>query len=143
MWRTKSFSELSTKELFEIYRVRVATFVVEQNRVYQEIDNNDLNALHVFDQDDHIVAYTRIYKEDQGVTFGRVLTDPAHRGQGLGGQLLEHVLSAIKKHYSGLDISIEAQVQVQGFYQKYGFRLVGEPFIFNSTPHIKMVHDPF
>ncbi len=34
MWKTKSFSELSTKELYEIYHLQV-TFVVAQNRIYQ------------------------------------------------------------------------------------------------------------
>ncbi|HBF75863.1 MAG TPA: GNAT family N-acetyltransferase [Lactobacillus sp.] len=142
MWKTKSFSELSTKELYEIYHLRVATFVVAQNRIYQEVDENDLNALHVFYQDDRIIAYSRIYKEDDHVTFGRVVTDPAHRGMGLGDQLMTNVLTAIRMHFSHLPIEIEAQVPVKGFYEKYGFKTVGESFIFNSTPHIKMVHDP-
>lgn len=142
MWKTKSFSELSTKELYEIYHLRVSTFVVAQKRIYQEVDENDLSALHVFYQDDSIVAYSRIYKEDHHVTFGRVVTDPAHRGIGLGAQLMSNVLTAIQQHFAGLPIEIEAQVPVKGFYEKYGFKTVGEQFIFNSTPHIKMVHEP-
>lgn len=141
MWKTKSFSELSTKELYELYHLRVATFVVAQKRIYQEVDENDLKALHVFYQDDCIVAYSRVYKEDGHVTFGRVVTDPVHRGIGLGDQLMTNVLTAIRTHFGYLPIEIEAQVQVQGFYEKYGFKTVGEPFIFNSTPHIKMVHE--
>lgn len=33
----KRFSELSTEELFKIYRLRVAVFVVEQQCAYQEL----------------------------------------------------------------------------------------------------------
>ena len=142
MWKTKSFSELSTKELYEIYHLRVATFVVDQQRIYQEVDENDLKALHVFYQDDSIVAYSRVFKTDAGVTFGRVVTDKAHRGIGLGDQLITNILTTIRTHFAHLPIEIEAQVQVEGFYQKYGFKPVGKQFIFQSTPHIKMVHDP-
>ena len=37
----KRFSELSTEELFKIYRLRVAVFVVEQQCAYQEVDEAD------------------------------------------------------------------------------------------------------
>ena len=33
----KCFDELSTKELYEILKVRAAIFVVEQNCVYQDL----------------------------------------------------------------------------------------------------------
>ena len=47
MWTLRSFSELSTRELFEIYQARVAVFMVEQNCAYQEIDEKDLKALYL------------------------------------------------------------------------------------------------
>lgn len=142
MWQTKSFSELSTKELFEIYRLRVKTFVVDQQRIYQEVDDNDLIAQHVFYQDDRVIAYSRVFKQNDGVTFGRVVTDAAHRGIGLGDQLMSQILNTIRTHFPNLKIEIEAQVQVEDFYKKFDFQPVGEPFIFNSTPHIKMIHAP-
>ena len=37
-------------------------------------------------------------------------------------------------------IEIEAQEQVVGLYEKFGFVNQGEPFIFESTPHIKMIY---
>lgn len=43
----KSFSQLTTDELFEIYRVRVAVFVVEQNCAYQEVDLTDKLSYHL------------------------------------------------------------------------------------------------
>ena len=38
-------------------------------------------------------------------------------------------------------IEIEAQEQVVGLYEKFGFVTQGEPFIFESTPHIKMIYN--
>lgn len=37
----KRFEELTVEELYEILKIRVAVFVVEQNCPYQEIDGKD------------------------------------------------------------------------------------------------------
>lgn len=34
----KHFRELTAEELYDIYRLRAAVFVVEQNCVYQDVD---------------------------------------------------------------------------------------------------------
>lgn len=139
MWETKSFAELSTKELFEILYLRTKIFVVDQERIYQEVDEHDLDSIHVFNMiDGKIAAYARIFNQNGNVTFGRVVTDPKYRGQGLGKELMEHVLEVIHQDFNGKDIEIEAQVQVQNFYRKFNFESVGDVFLFNHTPHIKM-----
>ena len=43
----KKFDELTTTELYEILKAR-AVFVVEQNCVYQDLDDIDYDSLHVF-----------------------------------------------------------------------------------------------
>lgn len=141
MWATKKFSELTTNELFEILYLRTKIFVVDQNRVYQEVDQHDPESIHVFDViDGKIAAYARIFKQGNNVTFGRVVTDPSYRGQGLGKELVEHVLEVIQDNFADQEIEIEAQVQVQDFYRKFDFISQGETFLFNHTPHIKMTH---
>ena len=47
----KRFSELSAEELFEIYKLRVSVFVVEQNCPYQEVDDADRVAHHLWFRD--------------------------------------------------------------------------------------------
>lgn len=139
MWKIKQFSELTTKELFEILYLRTKIFVVDQNRIYQEVDDHDLESIHIFNIiDGKIAAYARVFPQNGNVTFGRVVTDPKYRGQGLGNELMEQVLNAIKENYPAKTIEIEAQVQVEGFYKKFGFQTHGEPFLFNHTPHLKM-----
>ena len=44
----KHFSELSAEELFEIYKLRVSVFIVEQSCPYQDIDDADKSAYHVW-----------------------------------------------------------------------------------------------
>ena len=43
----KRFQELSLEELYEILRLRSAVFVVEQDAVYQDLDDLDQDALHL------------------------------------------------------------------------------------------------
>ena len=142
MWTVKSFSELTATELHAILKLRVAIFVVAQNRVYQEVDDDDLKARHIFKVvDGQVAAYARIFETlDGAVTIGRVVTNPAFRGQGLGSELMTQVMAAIKQYYGDLPIKINAQEQVEGYYQKFGFETQGAPFTYHSTPHILMTH---
>lgn len=142
MWKVNTWQELTPTEIYQILDLRVSTFVVEQQRIYHEIDQHDLSALHVFLQrDNKVVAYARIFLKDPNtVTFGRVVISKDIRGEGLGAQLLKQIMTTIQKHFTGKTIEIESQAQVQGFYERIGFRAIGDPFIFESTPHIKMIH---
>ena len=57
----KTFSQLTTTELFQIYRLRAAVFIVAQSRVVQDPDDVDLIARHIFIKDgDAIVAYAPV-----------------------------------------------------------------------------------
>lgn len=140
MWEIKKFNELSTKELFDIYKLRQKVFVIEQNRLYREVDDIDLEAYHIFKYlDNELVAYARVFKEDDHISFGRVVTENSQRKNGLGKSLMHEVLSFIKRKFPGSRIEIEAQSYVQGFYEKFKFERVGDEFLFNTTPHVKMI----
>ncbi|EEU30713.1 acetyltransferase, GNAT family [Limosilactobacillus coleohominis 101-4-CHN] len=146
MWEVKKFDKLTVSELYQIMVLRAKVFVVDQKRIYQDPDNRDQQAIHIlkYDQDGEVVAYARVFLTDERtVTFGRVVTSNKFRGQGVGGQLLDKIMEVIKRKFPGKSIEIEAQKQVQGFYERAGFVSEGKPFIYKSTPHIKMVHQPF
>ncbi|KRM67500.1 acetyltransferase [Apilactobacillus ozensis DSM 23829 = JCM 17196] len=143
MWKIKNFNDLSIEEFYKIMHLRIETFIVEQKRIYQELDAHDLKAKHIFyEKDDEIIAYARIMEEDVHVTFGRVVASSKHRGEGLGKQLLDNIMKAIKQYFPNKLIEIEAQQQVEKFYAKAGFTSQGDSFIFASTPHVKMIHQP-
>ena len=64
--RIQTFDELSTRELYEILRVRSAVFVLEQNCNYVDMDGIDFRAIHVaLWQGSEIVAYCRVFVERQ------------------------------------------------------------------------------
>lgn len=136
----KTFEELSTIELYEILKARAEIFVVEQNCIYQDLDDLDYHSLHVFFQgeDGKVQAYLRIFeKEEKGVVqIGRVLT--VKHGMGLGGKLLHEGIEAIKKMQGIHKIFLEAQVYAIGFYQREGFEICSEEFLEDGIPHVAM-----
>ncbi|AYF92993.1 GNAT family N-acetyltransferase [Apilactobacillus bombintestini] len=139
-WKVKTFNELTRDELYAIYKARVQTFVVEQNRPYQEVDDVDPRALHIWaEEDGQLLAYARVFHGEDHTSFGRVLTTPAARGKGLGKKLIDKVLEEIDEHFNHPVVQIDSQEDKEGFYAKFGFKSVGDVYTFHHTPHIKMI----
>ena len=82
----KRFYELTVEELYDILKLRVNVFVVEQNCPYRELDDLDQKAVHVWLEDeDGIVAYLRVMDkgvESEYVSIGRVVTSNRNMGYG-------------------------------------------------------------
>ena len=138
----KTFEELSTRELYEILKSRAEIFVVEQNCVYQDIDDIDLRSLHVFYQDEigRVVAYLRLFQKANStdtVQMGRVLT--LEHGVGLGGKILHEGISVAVAKMSAKKIFIEAQTYAIKFYEREGFKVCSEEFLEDGIPHVQMI----
>ena len=136
----KHFSELSAEELFEIYKLRVSVFVVEQKCPYQEVDDADRVAYHVWLKDEKgIEAYARVLP--MGVTFptasiGRVIA--VKRRCGMGSKIVAAAIRAAETELNAEEITIEAQVYARSLYEKLGFRQTSEEFSEDGIPHIQM-----
>ena len=141
MWYQKEFKELELKEFYEIVQLRLETFVVEQIRIYNDLDNVDYRSIHLFHQNEEgcVDAYARIFETGATIHFGRVAVAKDSRGQGLGKAMVEQILDLCEQRFPGRTIEIEAQEQVVGLYEKLGFQTVSEPFILASSPHVKMI----
>ena len=100
---TKEWSELSTKEVENIFSLRSEVFVVEQDCVYQDIDGKDPKAKHVLcKKNNEIIAYARIFKPGdyfEEASFGRAVVKKSERGKGIGDEL---VINSIKNTRSSL-----------------------------------------
>lgn len=139
MWHCKPFNALTTTELFHIYQVRVAVFVVEQACAYPEVDEKDLIAWHLFYQENgKILAYARIIPSESAVHFGRVLVVETDRHLGLGRQLIEKVLTEIQRQWADKPIHIQAQTYLRDFYASFGFQAISEAYLEDGIPHIDM-----
>lgn len=136
----KHFKELTLEELVDIYKLRVSVFVVEQHCPYQEVDEADKAAYHLWLKDENgIQAYARVLP--QGATFptasiGRVIA--VKRRCGLGSKIVEAAVNTAREKFHADKITIEAQVYARGLYEKAGFVQVSEPFLEDGIPHIRM-----
>lgn len=138
---TKYFNELTTIELYEILKSRAEIFVVEQNCIYQDLDDIDYRSLHIFyESDGKVIAYLRAFEKDASagiVQMGRVLT-LTHK-TGLGGKLLKEGISHIREKMNPSSIYIEAQCYATGFYEREGFVVSSDEFLEDGIPHVEMV----
>ena len=139
---SKAFSELNTKELFEIYYLRSLVFVVEQNCPYQDVDEHDKKARHVMLwQDEQLAAYARLipaegsYKEPK---IGRVVVHPDHRKKGIARQLMFFCLQQCAAEFKCAQVVISAQVYLEKFYSGLGFKTEDEVYDEDGIPHQKM-----
>ncbi|WP_429946087.1 GNAT family N-acetyltransferase [Bibersteinia trehalosi] len=139
-WHAKTFAELSSLELFEIYHARTAVFVVEQNCAYQEVDDKDLQAVHLFAKNaKKLTAYCRLIPTDDSVHIGRVLVVNQFRGTGLARELVQKAMDYCSTHFPNQPIHAQAQSYLQRFYESFGFKAVSGVYLEDGIPHLDMV----
>ena len=144
-WTYKHFNSLTTQELYTILSLRSEVFVVEQNCVYLDTDNKDVDAWHLCGwQDDVLVAYVRIlapgvsYEE---ASIGRVLTNPGFRKNGFGVALMQVAIEKTLQQYGVQKIKIGAQLYLLNFYSNLGFIQTSEVYMEDGIPHIEMLFE--
>ena len=134
----KPFEELTTRELYEILKVRAAVFVVEQEICYQDMDDIDFSATHVaLWCDNQIVAYSRVFKDETPGAWhiGRVLTTQRNKNYGL--QVMKEAIK-VAKILGAEQVKIEAQSYATGFYEKLGFCICSDEFLIDGIWHKRM-----
>lgn len=146
-WQWSAFAELSLEDLYAILQVRQIVFVVEQECPYLDVDGYDHRAWHLLcwkEQDGEriLAAYARIFAP--GIKYaessiGRVVTHPQARGTGLGEMLMREAVRRAEEVAPGVDIRIGAQMYLERFYEKHGFRRVSAPYDEDGIQHIEML----
>ena len=141
-FKVKKFSDFTINELYNVLQLRSEVFVVEQDCVYQDIDYKDQKALHVLGfKDNQVIAYTRIFKPGDyfnNSSIGRVVVKENQRKYGYGHQLVKVSIEAIKKYFKVDDITISAQLYLKKFYEFHDFKKIGEHYLEDGIPHIRM-----
>ena len=141
-WKLKTFDQLTTTEMYNLLSLRTAVFVVEQNCPYQELDGKDQVAQHLWLENEagEVVALCRLLP--QGLSFaeasiGRVLVNPAYRGENWGRALVKAALEVLQQA-GGDAVTIEAQYYLRDFYRGFGFVENSEPFDEDGIKHVNM-----
>jgi len=139
----KAFNELTVHQLYEILKLRSAIFVLEQQCLYQDMDDKDKHCHHLMIfEDNQLAAYTRLVPG--GISFseisiGRVITNPTYRGKGLGRKLMQQSIEACYDLFGKQPIRIGAQLYLKDFYSSLGFIQQGEMYLEDDIPHIEML----
>ncbi|MCG9965399.1 MAG: GNAT family N-acetyltransferase [Shewanella sp.] len=148
-WQNLSFNQLNANTLYDILKLRVDVFVVEQACAYPELDDKDRHpeTLHLMglSPQGELLAYARVlppglsYPE---ASIGRVVISPAGRGQGLATPLMQNAIDAALSTWPAAGIQIGAQDYLKSFYQKLGFSACSEMYLEDGIPHIDMRYQP-
>jgi len=149
-WQTKHFNELSLNQLYDLLKLRVDVFVVEQTCYYPDLDSNKdqldrhKDTLHLLGyQNDTLVSYLRILARgqsyDEYISIGRVAIAEQARGSGLGHELMTQALQLCQQYFPKQSIKISAQEHLLNYYQKHGFEQVSSMYLEDDIPHIAML----
>jgi ElaA protein len=145
-WALKKFGELTLDELYSILQLRSKVFIVEQNCIYNDPDGKDQVAWHLMGTEkDQLIAYSRILPP--GVTYsdpaiGRVVTSPSKRKSGLGRELMNRSIKHCEHLFGKTSITLSAQAYLKKFYESLGFFAIGDEYLDDGIPHIKMTSKP-
>lgn len=149
-WQWRRFEELSPHELYTVLQVRQMVFVVEQACPYLDADGYDERAWHLLgwlegNEGRILGAYARIFRPGikyAEASIGRVITHPLVRRTGLGEALMAEALGRVNGIAPGSAIRLGAQLYLERFYGKFGFRRVSEPYDEDGILHIEMLRTP-
>ena len=127
------------KSIFELLKLKISVFVLEQNCPYQELDDLDLISDHFFGSlDGQLIG--RVYKDLNTVYIGRIAVKRKYRKNGFARKLMEFILEEVKTKFPGLTIELSAQQYLINFYISLGFKTQGETFLEDGIPHVKMTY---
>ncbi len=139
----KTFGELQVEELYKLLQLRSDIFVVEQDCIFLDPDDRDQEALHVLGwEGSELVGYARIFGPGdyfEQASIGRVAVKKTFRGRGLGIQLMQASINAVKERFGREEITLSAQKYLEQFYRDLGFKRDGEDYMEDGIPHVRMV----
>jgi ElaA protein len=121
----KHFNKLSTSEFHDLIKLRIETFILEQECVYPEVDGLDTVSFHLllFKKDvligtSRIIPKGELYSE---FSIGRIVIIAKERRQGYGSYLVEKSIEFIKSLDSKAVIRIDALKYIEKLYLSFGF----------------------
>ncbi len=146
-YKCTGFNLLTPFEIYDILKLRIEVFVIEQNCLYQDLDDKDKFCEHLIgvNKDGEIMSYARIVPKgisyNDYVSIGRVIVSQKARGTQEGYNLMSRAIKICNTNWPRSPIKISAQAHLQNFYGKCGFKAVGSLYLEDEIPHIAMVRN--
>lgn len=137
----RPFADLDTTELYALLKLRFDVFILEQESLYPELDDQDQTALHLtVYRSDRLAGVLRILPTNP-VSIGRVAVAKDARGDGLAGRMIEAALARIAEDWPDRGVKLGAQQHLQAFYAKFGFTRCSDVYDDGGIPHIDMARE--
>ncbi|RFC66151.1 GNAT family N-acetyltransferase [Fulvimarina endophytica] len=138
-FRWSTFEELSAREIHDLLRLRSLVFVVEQTCAFAEIDGMDPQAIHLrLMIGDELAGCLRVVETHEAIRIGRIVTAKAHRGRGLGHEMMAEALRYAARRFTRRDLIVSAQSHLRSFYAAHGFEAASAPYDEDGIAHIDM-----
>ncbi|KOY86460.1 GNAT family acetyltransferase [bacterium 336/3] len=122
--------------------IREQVFVIEQKVPKEdEYDSHEQESHHFLAYYENMPCGTARWRyTEKGIKLERFAVLEEFRDKKVGKAILENVLNDIKNHPESKNkaLYLHAQIQVVGFYEKFGFQKFGEPFQECDIWHYKM-----
>ena len=146
-WETKVWAEMSADDVFGVMKLRTDVFFLEQRITEEELDAADRfpDTVHIWAEGSSgdAVAYVRVVRHDPpaaddhdiGLSIGRLVVAPTHRGKGVGHELMRRALALCGDE----PVVLHAQAWVASLYTAHGFEVVGQPFDEAGIVHYRMI----
>ncbi|WP_417279542.1 GNAT family N-acetyltransferase [Celeribacter sp.] len=131
-----------TEDVQACLDLRMTVFVEEQKvPVEEELDDLDPVSTHFLATDENgtPVGTARVYEAGEIGKIGRVCVEKSQRGTGLGARLIETCLTELKQRPHLKQAKLGAQTHAIGFYERFGFHVIGEEYLDGGIPHQDMV----
>ncbi|WP_458454696.1 GNAT family N-acetyltransferase [Methanobrevibacter sp.] len=143
-WILKQFGQLSPDELYEIIKLRIEVFIVEQDCHYQDLDDKDQLSYHLFLKDnDEIIAVLRILPENVAydeMSIGRVIVKKTHRGHGIAKCMIKRAMDFIVDELGKDSIRLSGQAYLTDFYIGLGFKKVSGAYLEDGIKHYQFLY---
>ncbi len=137
--KIRAFDDLDTRSLYAILKLRFDVFILEQESLYPELDDQDQIALHLTAcRGEALVGVLRILPTDP-VSIGRVAVAGGARGDGLASRMMQSALTRISADWPDRRVKLGAQQHLEAFYARFGFVRCSDIYDDGGIPHIDMV----
>jgi ElaA protein len=141
LWR--QFRELTVTELYAVLRLRSEAFVVEQQCIYPDLDGKDEESRHLIaSKAGTLLGYLRLQPADRTCEFakiGRVVVDPAARGQRIGCRLIDEAIAEARRLFGPVPVKVSAQSHLEDYYRRFGFLRTSADYADYGIVHCDMV----
>lgn len=142
-WLIQPFQKLTNENLYDMLMLREEVFTLEQKCSARDCDDLDKKAIHILGiHNGELVAYARVLppelNQNMNVSFGRFAIKKDFRKKGIAYEMMEVICNYIRDTFPNYPIQCSAQIYIKEFYEKFGFKAIGNVYDDGGIPHITM-----